>query len=429
MAKSKEEKLQAKKRKIEAFLNVAQLNDSEGRSRNSLAKKARTENEQLEGEELQALRQRLRERKKKLKSRPNFRLKSKGYDASLEIPEDMRTPLLMRDLQHLLLYALMGTKAPISPSSWCIFEQWSKITHVNILALDGIGLEDFKNSEKLGALKNLFSSQLEFISPVAYNSSLADDLSIVPLSSRQQKDLIQKYRSLEAACTKGDAFKVLRSVYNIKPKPEEPKSEAKVDEDLPLKIKLMLSINQMLEENYPIPLSGLMQERYSHYVYSAETYEEVSDKSPLYSVDCEFCMTSKNILELTKVCVVDSDLNVVYNSFVKPDNPITNYLTKYSGITADMLKDVTTRLSDVQDALKKLLPSDAIWVGQSLNNDLHKLQMLHPYVIDTSVIYNISGQRGRKTKLKTLSSMFLGEEIQREDAKGHDPKEDATAAM
>ena len=433
MAKSKEEKLQAKKRKIEAFLNVAQLNDSEGRSRNSLAKKPKTENEQLEGEELQQLRQRLRERKKKLKSRPNFRLKSKGYDASLEIPEDMRTPLLMRDLQHLLLYALMGTKAPIAPSSWCVFEQWSKLTHVNILALDGIGLEDFKNSEKLGALKNLFTSQLEFISPFAYNSNLADDMSILPLSAKQQHDMIKKYRTLESACTKGDAFKVLRSVYNIKlkPEPEEPetKSESKTDEELPLKIRLMLSINQMLEENYPIPLSGLMQERFSHYVYSADTYEEVSDKSPLYSVDCEFCMTNKNILELTKVCVVDSDLNVVYNSLVKPDNPITNYLTKYSGITPDMLKDVTTKLSDVQNALRKLLPSDAIWIGQSLNNDLHKLQMLHPYVIDTSVIYNISGQRGRKTKLKTLSSMFLGEEIQREDAKGHDPKEDATAAM
>ena len=224
-----------------------------------------------------------------------------------------------------------------------------------------------------------------------------------------------------------EAFKVFKSVFKINcgPKEVEEKLESKEES---LKLKLMLSLDQMLTENYPIPLSGFMQERFKHYVYSADTYEEVTENSPLYSVDCEFCMTKKG-LELTKVCVVDSQLNEVYSSLVKPDNPIINYLTRYSGITAEMLIDVTTKLSDVQKALKTLLPPNAIWIGQSLNNDLHKLQMFHPYVIDTSVIYNISGERGRKTKLKTLSHMFLGEDIQTEETKGHDPKEDAIAAM
>ena len=76
-----------------------------------------------------------------------------------------------------------------------------------------------------------------------------------------------------------------------------------------------------------------------------------------------------------------------------------------------------------------MLPSDAIWIGQSLNGDLSALKMMHPYVIDTSVIYNITGIPGQKTKLKTLSQMFLGEVIQDKGADGHDPKEDAIAAM
>ena len=429
MSKSKEQKLASKKRKIEAFLNVAQLNDVEGRKRPKVKDDKPLEpakNENLEGEELQELRKRLRERKKLLKTRPNFRLKSKGYDAALEIPEDMRTPLLMRDLQHLLLYALMGTKAPIEPSKWCLFEQWNKLTHVNILAIDGLGLEDYMSCDF--KMKNSFCAQLDFVSPSAYNSSLADDLSILPLSAKKQYDMIRKYRSLEKACDKGEAIKVFKSVFKIKSgnEDEEVKKESESKESL--KLKLMLSMSQMLTENYPIPLSGFMQERLKHYIYSADIYEEVTEESPLYSVDCEFCMTKKG-LELTKVCVVDSQLNVVYNSLVKPDNPITNYLTRYSGITAEMLIDVTTKLSDVQNALKSLLPPNAIWIGQSLNNDLHKLQMFHPYVIDTSVIYNISGDRGRKTKLKTLSHMFLGEDIQTEETKGHDPKEDAIAAM
>lgn len=54
--------------------------------------------------------------------------------------------------------------------------------------------------------------------------------------------------------------------------------------------------------------------------------------------------------------------------------------------------------------------------------------MLHPYIIDTSVIFNLSGERMRKTKLKVLSAEFLGEQIQN-SASGHDSVEDATACM
>ena len=54
--------------------------------------------------------------------------------------------------------------------------------------------------------------------------------------------------------------------------------------------------------------------------------------------------------------------------------------------------------------------------------------MMHPYVIDTSVIYCLTGVRSRKSKLSVLSRTFLGQEIQQDKA-GHDPLEDAIAAM
>lgn len=78
---------------------------------------------------------------------------------------------------------------------------------------------------------------------------------------------------------------------------------------------------------------------------------------------------------------------------MKPENAITNYLTRYSGITEDMLDNVTVTLHDVQQTLRTLLPPDAILVGQSLNSDLHTLKMMHPYIIDTSVIFNLTGDR------------------------------------
>ena len=52
---------------------------------------------------------------------------------------------------------------------------------------------------------------------------------------------------------------------------------------------------------------------------------------------------------------------------------------RFSGMTVEKLKDVTTTLTDVQDALDKLLPSDAILCGQSLNNDLVAMRVSEIY--------------------------------------------------
>ena len=117
------------------------------------------------------------------------------------------------------------------------------------------------------------------------------------------------------------------------------------------------------------------------------------------------------------------------HTMVKSRNKSRNYLTQFSGITEEMLEGITTRLEDVQKALQDLLPDDAILVGQSLNSDLAALQMMHPYVIDTSVCFNITGDRRRKTKLSVLAHLFLNRKIQNQGKLGHNPIEDAQAAM
>ena len=48
---------------------------------------------------------------------------------------------------------------------------------------------------------------------------------------------------------------------------------------------------------------------------------------------------------------------------------------RYSGVTKALLKNVTTRLSDVQHALQNIFTPSSILCGQSLNGDLHSLQV------------------------------------------------------
>ena len=126
-----------------------------------------------------------------------------------------------------------------------------------------MGIEDFSNMPS--SMKSIFPFQLEFVSPFAYNSTLADDLSILPLSIGRKKQLANKYKSLEKACKEGQAFKVFRSLFNVKATndfaeditPFSKGTKSDLESKTPLKMRLMLNVTQMMEENYPLPMTGL----------------------------------------------------------------------------------------------------------------------------------------------------------------------------
>lgn len=163
----------------------------------------------------------------------------------------------------------------------------------------------------------------------------------------------------------------------------------------------------MIREDYPLPFDDSLH-CLDGYCYSKDTYEAVSETSPIYAIDCEMCFNVDGEMEVIWLGVVNEQLDCVYESYVKPSKPVSNYLTRITGVNESTLKNIKTNLNDVRNELKRILPNDAILCGQSLNNDLHALKMYHPYVIDTSVIYNLSGQRCRKSSLKGLAAQFLG---------------------
>ncbi|ANQ10224.1 Exonuclease [Plasmodium coatneyi] len=151
------------------------------------------------------------------------------------------------------------------------------------------------------------------------------------------------------------------------------------------------------------------------------------DLDNIYSIDCEMCETINKKRELTKITVVDAYMNIVYDSYVVPDNQITNYLTPYSGISESTLQNVHTKLKDVQEHLKKIFNKKSILIGHSLENDLHALRIHHQYVIDTSVVYSNSAYCFLKPSLFNLCQRHLGITMKRE--KGHNSIDDAKISM
>ncbi|XP_070689095.1 RNA exonuclease 1 homolog [Pempheris klunzingeri] len=147
----------------------------------------------------------------------------------------------------------------------------------------------------------------------------------------------------------------------------------------------------------------------------------------VYSLDCEMCYTIDG-LELSRVSVVNSSLQVVYDTFIKPDNEVIDYNTRFSGISEEDVKGNRTSHREVQETLLSFISADTILIGHGLETDLCALKLLHGMVVDTSVVFPHRLGPPHKLTLNNLTAEYLRRIIQ-ESACGHDTAEDAAACM
>ncbi|XP_050096183.1 uncharacterized protein LOC126578040 [Anopheles aquasalis] len=375
--------------------------------------------------------------KKAMRYSPTISLRPVGEDALLDRkPKDARIPLLLDDIQALLMHTLLRTDSPTTPR-WLTIQKSLRLTHTTALIVEGFSCEDFVSLREHmpRSTKSIFNSQtvLQVVCPAV---KIIEEIACVPLSDVHRDILVAEYGSLEAAMkTCKDQMLIQKSIFpNIARTPQFlNKGTDYSDLKLPPgdafpRTLLLLSPIQMINEGFPLPLTGTLQHLYKDYVTTSEMYKPVTPWSPMFGIDCEMCGTADGSSVLTRISVVNEESTLVYDKLVKPFKRITDYRTRFSGITEEMLRSVTTRLADVQRDIRALLPPDAILIGQSLNSDLDAMQMMHPYVIDTSIVFNVTGNPATKTKLQVLSKKFLERNIQC-GTDGHNPIEDCSACL
>ncbi|KAM9795984.1 RNA exonuclease 1 homolog isoform 2-T2 [Syngnathus typhle] len=147
----------------------------------------------------------------------------------------------------------------------------------------------------------------------------------------------------------------------------------------------------------------------------------------VFALDCEMCYTKQG-LELTRVTVINSDLKVLYDTFVKPESKVVDFNTRFSGVTAEDLDGATITLRDVQAVLLSMFSAESILVGHSLESDLLALKLIHSSVVDTAIVFPHRLGLPYKRALRNLMADYLKRIIQ-DSVEGHDSSEDAAACM
>lgn len=157
-------------------------------------------------------------------------------------------------------------------------------------------------------------------------------------------------------------------------------------------------------------------------------------KAKYVGLDCEMVGTGEDGRRsvLARACLVNFDGEVIYDRFVRPQEYVTDFRTKYSGVRkADFRKNDAITLRECQYDVAALI-KDKYLVGHALKNDLDVLLLSHPRTMirDTATYrpYMRTAKFGKfkPRALRDLTKQFLDYTIQTGE---HDPGEDARAAM
>ncbi|XP_077373695.1 interferon-stimulated gene 20 kDa protein [Festucalex cinctus] len=151
------------------------------------------------------------------------------------------------------------------------------------------------------------------------------------------------------------------------------------------------------------------------------------------ALDCEMVGTGPggSCSELARCSILDYHGGILYDKYIRPCRPVTDYRTPWSGIRPHHLQDATS-YAQARKEIVDILEGKVV-VGHSLYNDFGVLNIQYPrhMVRDTGTTHllrRLAGFPRRRVSLKILAGKLLNRSIQ-VGRKGHCSVEDALAAL
>ncbi|KAL7414000.1 hypothetical protein BDY24DRAFT_387172 [Mrakia frigida] len=405
-------------------------------------------------EERRKDKKRRKEESKAAAQAPTFQFNTGGFSQGRKVG--------VAHLRDLILHLLCGHKSP----EWLVTNHRPHITSVTVLFVQGI------TPPLLGMATPPISQNLPFplpLFPAAASLTSSTDLPIIG----------QLFSHACPVKCPGDRMKLHSALSMFMSAPLSPKEKLKREVERREMLRnttisttsatrYLLTLQQMLDNDYPIPASlreTAAAEDEGEVISRAATsgngpvtlaYKDAFvQKDPLpkgekgeigwvetakgggpeegemnvLAVDCEMCMTAEGPF-LARISVIDvASGKKVYDEVVKPPGVVTDYLTKWSGITPEALSKAVLTLAEVQTfLLANLITPRTILLGHSLESDLKALKLRHPWCIDTAVLFKHPKGPPYKPGLKYLAKTLLEKEIQTGEG-GHDPEEDARTCL
>ncbi|XP_048882206.1 interferon-stimulated 20 kDa exonuclease-like 2 [Brienomyrus brachyistius] len=170
---------------------------------------------------------------------------------------------------------------------------------------------------------------------------------------------------------------------------------------------------------------------------SRQTSEQVclfGNPHKYVALDCEMVGTGPKgrNSELARCSIVSYNGDVVYDKYVSPSSPVTDFRTRWSGIKPKHLHKAAS-FNQARFEILKILKEKVV-VGHSIQNDFKVLHYTHPPGLtrDIATIPLLSKKAGfpeqQTVSLKKLSRILLKQDIQ-VGKMGHSSVEDAKASM
>jgi len=146
----------------------------------------------------------------------------------------------------------------------------------------------------------------------------------------------------------------------------------------------------------------------------------------ILAVDCEMVGVGPDAQRsiLARCSIVNYHGQVVYDKYVKPTEPVTDYRTSVSGVRAEHLLGATD-FATVRAEVASIIEG-RILVAHSMTADLQALMLDHPPHLIRDTAFHPTLCPVRPRSLKTLVKEILGVCIQEGE---HDSVEDARAVL